>query len=581
MHPASLPRWLSLHATVLAAAAALAAMAALPEARAPISDTAEHALDTITAEDLRSHVRFLASDRLQGRGVAHEGNRLAERYLSEAMGRLRLQSEAPDYFQAYDLYGVSLGANNALAIQPAASDAKPSRIEVGDDFSPMTGSGSGEVAGDVVFAGYGISAPAFHYDDYAGLDVTGRIVVVLDHEPQEHDEKSRFNGRARTAYAAGVSKVETAARHGAAALLIVPDVAQHATSRRLNPDREWPANPSVRDRRFDLAETDDEHTLPAALISENLADQLLGGDKDGRSISDLQRAIDQALSGRTRETEIRAPASFTAGTRATLTVRIDHERIATHNVVGYVPGSDPERRSELVVVAAHFDHDGLDSEGRIYNGADDDASGTAGVLEVADAFAQAAAAGARPKRTVVFALWNAEERGMLGSRYYVRHPVPAGHPVANINLDMIGRDEEVLDPTDPRFRGLPKMTAAENRNVVHMVGYSYSPELSALIDRENETIGLTIKRIYDTHEQNLLRRSDHWSFLERGVPAAFFITGLHPDYHTPNDDVEKINFVKMEKITRLVYRVAWQLAERDVPVKFVDVDNLELKADSR
>jgi Zn-dependent M28 family amino/carboxypeptidase len=192
------------------------------------------------------------------------------------------------------------------------------------------------------------------------------------------------------------------------------------------------------------------------------------------------------------------------------------------------------------------------------------------VLEVADAFARAAAAGVRPHRTVVFALWNAEERGLLGSTYYVRHPVPAGRVVANVNLDMIGRNEEVPDPADPRFRGMLRMTAAENRNVVHLIGYSYSPELSKLIDEENEAVGLTIKRVYDTHEQNLLRRSDHWSFLERGIPAAFFITGLHPDYHTPDDDVDKLNFVKMEKITRLVYRVAWQLAQREAPVKFVD-----------
>jgi Zn-dependent M28 family amino/carboxypeptidase len=253
--------------------------------------------------------------------------------------------------------------------------------------------------------------------------------------------------------------------------------------------------------------------------------------------------------------------------RTGVTAKLDPDVIARpitmDNVLGMVEGA--RTPNEVVVVGAHLDHDGIDEAGRIYNGADDNASGTAAVMAMASAFTRAAARGTRPARTVVFALWNGEEKGELGAEYYVMHPQPARTVVANINLDMIGREEEVPDPDDPRFRGFAKTQASENTNVVHLLGYSYAPDLARDADIANETIHLTVKQDYDRGSQGLVRRSDQWPFLQRGIPAIFLTTGLHPDYHTPNDDTVRIDFTKLERITELASRLVWLAADGDAP----------------
>ncbi|HWQ00062.1 MAG TPA: M20/M25/M40 family metallo-hydrolase, partial [Vicinamibacterales bacterium] len=287
-------------------------------------------------------------------------------------------------------------------------------------------------------------------------------------------------------------------------------------------------------------------------------------------VAELVERIDAAVRGAGGR-PVRAPASFVvADRRVTLSVDLRAERIVAHNVLGMVEGADPALRHELVVVGAHFDHDGIDEAGRIYNGADDDGSGTAAVLEIAEAFAEAARGGARPRRTVVFALWNAEEKGLLGSRHYAARPAPPGRVVANVNLDMVGRNEHVPDERDPRFRGLTRTTPEENADAVHLIGYSYSPDLAAIVREENAAVGLKVRTTLDDNPQNLIRRSDHWVFLQRRIPAAMFTTGLHPDYHTAQDDVEKINFDKLEKIARLAYRVAWRVASGAEPPRYVE-----------
>ncbi|PYR62177.1 MAG: hypothetical protein DMF85_00405 [Acidobacteria bacterium] len=215
----------------------------------------------------------------------------------------------------------------------------------------------------------------------------------------------------------------------------------------------------------------------------------------------------------------------------------------------------------MIVLGAHLDHDGLDAEGHIYHGADDNASGTAAVLADAAAFADAAAHGWRPARGVVFALWNGEEKGSLGAEEYVAAPVPRRRIVANINLDMVGRDEEIPDPDDWRFQGFPKTTAASSRNTLHVLGYSYTADLARLIEDANAATGLTILEDYDRGAQNLLRRSDNWAFLAHGIPAVFLTTGLHPDYHTPADDAHRLDYAKLERIAKLAARAAWLAAD--------------------
>jgi Zn-dependent M28 family amino/carboxypeptidase len=229
-----------------------------------------------------------------------------------------------------------------------------------------------------------------------------------------------------------------------------------------------------------------------------------------------------------------------------------------------IEGSDPALKNEVVIISAHYDHEGADGS-VVYNGADDDGSGTVALLEIADAYAMAAAAGRRPRRSVLFACWGSEERGpLLGAWAYTEDPTfPLTRTVAVLNMDMVGRNEEVQVGGGPRFNGLDVQTAESNKNAVNILGYSRHPSLSGLVERVNKaSYGLELKLRYDNNSSNLLRRSDQWPFLQNGVPALWLHTGLHPDYHTQYDRPEKINYEKMEKIARLVHQASWELADK-------------------
>ena len=545
----------------------VAALVAVAGGAARLPEAVEQAARTITADDARAHLRFLASDELQGRGTGHTGNQVAELYLASVFERVGLErATGVSYLQAVELYSSTLGAANALVISEQIHGAAvAARYVPGSDFYPHPASSSRSVAAGLVFAGYGITAPEYQYDDYAGLDAQGRVVIALDGEPQSDDPQSRFDGRASTPFAGADHKIENARRHGAVGLLLV-------RTRMRDLQAVWPEHPSVRNREFALALHVDRRMLPVAMVSLAAADAAIrSGQRRGEpGAADLRKKIDGALDA-AGERVVNAPASFAIdGRQITLTTDLARERVVVHNVIGMITGADPRLKHEIVVIGAHLDHDGIDGDGRIFNGADDNASGTVGVLEGAEAFAAAARDGRRPARTVVFALWNGEEKGDLGSEYYVEHPVPAGTLVANVNMDMIGRNEEVPDPNDFRFRGLKKTSAAENTNTVHLLGYTYSPELAAIVRQENAAVGLTIKEVLDVHPQNLIRRSDQWSFLQQRVPAVFLTTGLHPDYHTPQDDIARINIEKLEKIARLAFRVAWRLASDSERPDFTD-----------
>lgn len=237
--------------------------------------------------------------------------------------------------------------------------------------------------------------------------------------------------------------------------------------------------------------------------------------------------------------------------------------VPDRNVLAMVPGSDPRLKDEWVIVSGHFDHNGADGD-QIFNGADDDGSGTVGLLEIAEAYSRAAERGQRPRRSILLAAWNSEERGLLGAWAFAEQPlVPLEQIAGVLNMDMIGRNEEVPVGGGARFRGLEVQTAESNSNAINILGYSRTPDLWNLVQKANTGIGLELKPRYDNNVSNLLRRSDHWPFLQRGVPALWFHTGLHPDYHTSSDRPEKVNYAKMEKIARLVYQASWDLAQQD------------------
>ena len=245
----------------------------------------------------------------------------------------------------------------------------------------------------------------------------------------------------------------------------------------------------------------------------------------GRSLADLSKAA---------ETSRGYEGLALTGVEVTLTTAVDRHIVADRNVLAFVEGSDPKLKDEVVIVSAHYDHEGADGA-VIFNGADDDGSGTVALLEIADAYAMAAAAGQRPRRSVLFACWGSEERGpLLGAWGYTEQPTfPLASTVAVLNMDMVGRNEEVQVGGGPRFNGLEVQTAESNRNALNILGYSRHPELSAIVERVNKgAYGLELKMRYDNNSSNLLRRSDQWPFLQNGVPALWFHTGLHPDYHT-------------------------------------------------
>jgi Zn-dependent M28 family amino/carboxypeptidase len=246
---------------------------------------------------------------------------------------------------------------------------------------------------------------------------------------------------------------------------------------------------------------------------------------------------------------------------------VDRHVVPDRNVVALVEGDDPRLKNEWVIVSAHYDHNGADGT-QIFNGADDNGSGTVALLEIAEAYALAAKAGQRPKRSVLFAAWNSEERGLLGAWAYTEQPLaPLTSIAAVLNMDMIGRNEEIPVGGGGRFAGLEVQTAESNSNALNLMAFSKVPDITAVVEKANAGIGLELKKRYDNNSSNLLRRSDQWPFLQRGVPAMGFITGLHPDYHTQYDRPEKINYVKMEKIARLVHQVSWDIANSDTRPK--------------
>lgn len=505
-------------------------------------------VDSIKQADMKADLTFLASDGMAGRLTDTPQNAIAADWIASRFERLGLKPVGDDgtYYQKYNLVVASLGAENTMTVGPGVKHAGP---KVGVDFSPQRFSASSTAKGEVVFVGYGISSPERGYDDYGG-DVTGKIVIAIDHEPGETDPNSIFDGVVTSQASGALNKALAAQAKGAVAILFVSDVHNHqpagdGTRVAVNL---WPTQ-EPRIRPFQLASWVERVRIPAAQISPALAEALLAGT--GRILRDLATASETATGSK--------PMLLT-GVEIEITTSVSRKFIDDRNVVGLMEGSDPTLKDEIVIVCAHYDHDGVNGTD-VLNGADDDGSGTVGVMEIAEAYALAAQKGQRPKRSVLFAAWNSEERGLLGAWAYTEAPLfPLAKTVAVLNMDMIGRNEEVPEGGGARFRGLDVQTAESNNNAVNIIGTTRSASLKEVIERANDTIGLTLRLRYDNNISQLMRRSDHWPFLNTGVPAVWVHTGLHPDYHTPNDDADRINYPKMEKIARMVHLGSWDLA---------------------
>lgn len=504
---------------------------------------------SISPSDLRRDVAHLASDEMRGRLVGTPENERAAAYIEDRYREHGLRPPGPSgsYRQPFLLATASRGDDNRLVVTTGgAEDA----ATLDDDFFPMPFSPTARADGHAVFVGFGISATDPVHADYADVDVTGAIVLVLDHEPGEYDPASPFAGIVPSEHGRAIRKALEAQRQGAVGIMFVEDVHNHRARPTLRDlaHRVWPRT-APRVPAYQLARWAQEVQIPAVRISAALADRLLR--TSGQTLR--QRAASAETAGGV--TPLPLP-----GVTLEIATAVTRHQTSVDNVVGLIEGVDPALRHEWVILCAHYDHEGA-TPTRIYNGADDDASGVAALLEIAEAYALAARAGTRPARSILLAAWNAEEQGLLGAWAYTRNPLtPLRSTVAVINMDMIGRSEEVPAGGGYRFTGLPPQTAASNRNAVNVLGYSYSRDLRDAVEEANEQEGLELRFRYDNNRSNLIRRSDHWPFLFHRVPAIFVHTGLHPDYHTERDRPDTLDYDKMARIVRMVYDLSWSLA---------------------
>jgi hypothetical protein len=515
--------------------------------------------DAIRESDLRTHLSYIASDKLAGRLSLRPGDDAAVEWIASEFDKAGLTP------------AVTTPEGKESFLQPVPLvEYKPDRAAL---RLTLTRGGTAtvfqvpqviggykddvEITAPVVFAGYGITAPELGYDDYQGLDVKGKVVLVFDHEPQEDDARSIFNGTGNTRYATGRVKLLTAQAHGAVALILVAEPnRKHMT----NAERaaKISIGGTVRTTALPVqALNDNELHIPSLTVVDAVAAKLL--ETAGASPSALQAGIDADLKPRSRALP---------GTTVTIRMKNESRVLGTSwNVAGLLEGSDPELAAETIILSAHHDHDGEspkagtepDLYGRqpmdIWHGADDNGSGTVGVVELAHAFAENRQ---RPKRSILFVVFASEERGLLGSYWMAEHPLrPLATTRAMINFDMIGRNEAPSPQTD----GLIAIPA-DTTNRLNLIGALYSPDYDRVVKEENEHVGLVLDDRFD-HESalNVFFRSDQFPFVLKDIPAFWWFTGFHPDYHHTTDTADKINYVKMAKILRLAYLTAWHFGD--------------------
>lgn len=461
---------------------------------------------TITANDLKKHLFSIASDSMQGRETATEGQKRAAAYIERQFERLHLQPGwNGDYQQTFPVYRDSL-VNATLSINGK-------ELIYGTDFGVTAGSGFNVSfeSPEVLYAGYGRSDSS--HNDYAGVNASGRAVVVF----------------AGSDY---YSLLRNAKKNGVAALIVViKNFPVNATERKGGMfSRVGPMY--VEDFRKD--------SLPNTyIIADSTARLIFGNEFDSVKAS--------LTNGHASPKIYEVPVK--------LSLQKNTEQLQSSNVIGMLEGTD--KKDEAIIITAHYDHLGM-RDTAVYYGADDDGSGTVSVLEIAEAFATAAEAGKRPRRTVIFMTVSGEEKGLWGSEYYSEHPAfPLDKTSADINIDMIGRIE--------------KGRKGDSLNYIYVVGDN---KLSSELRKISEDLNnkhLKIKFDYKFNDPNdperIFYRSDHYNFAKNGVPAIFYFSGLHDDYHQPTDTPDKIRYDLLSKRGQMIFYMAWELANRNEMLK--------------
>ena len=471
----------------------------------------------ITAPEIQSHINYLASDELQGRMTGTPELYKAADYLKKEFESYGLKPLFDgSYFQEFPfIEKLELGTNNFLSIDikkgitPGGYDAK-----LKDEFIPLSFTDNQTAEGELVFAGYGISAKDLNYDDYANIDVKDKIVVVFRNHPDMKSPHSKFEQYSSLRY-----KTTNARDKGAKGIIFV--------NTNEKPDDQLIA------LKYDNA----------AKISEICAVQIKRDILNFIPLNDLQNEIDSTLT----------PNSFKVDPTATITITTEVNEVKgkSVNVGAYVEPVNDKYPDEYLVIGAHFDHLGWGTENSLYtgapmihNGADDNASGTSGILELAEKFA---AAKDKINRKIVFISFSGEELGLLGSAYVVNHfPLPIEKDIAMLNMDMIGR--------------------LNDKNDLIVYGTGTSSNWKSILDDKNE---------YDftlTFNDEGFGPSDQSSFYGKKIPVLFFFTGTHSDYHKPSDDADKINSKGEEKVVKYVYDIASTIANTDKIPDYISVE---------
>ncbi len=500
---------------------------------------AMHADQYLTSAYLKEQVEFLASDSLEGRATPGRGLDTAAAYIARQFRLIGLKPINGSYFQPLDYCYVDLGKNLFISL---LAHPKTLNFKVKEDFIPYETSGNKPVEGEVVFAGYGITAPEFGYDDYRDIDVNGKIVIVLRQEPGQTDSVSKAFGGSQvlTRYSGLREKQRNARDHGAIGMIVVSGPLTFSS---LSPSGyRWPSL-----RGGDPVEegplvycSNQENRIPVVHAGESLIQALL---ESADSLKRIQLRIEASMK----------PHSFLLkGKILAMNVDLVFTPLKACNVIGMLEGSNPQHREETVIVGAHYDHAGIatDSEpvdsDSIFNGADDNASGTAGMLAIARTMASMPE---KPGRSVLFIAFAGEELGLLGSRSFVRNPlIPLSKCKAMINLDMIGRNHP---------------------DSLKIIGARQNPDLARVIRKENRFTDLLL---YETKGERMPGGSDHYPFYQNGISSVFFFTGLHEDYHRVSDHAERIDYVKAARVSKLAFLTVWRIANSTSVLKVTGSD---------
>jgi hypothetical protein len=499
---------------------------------------------------LAESVRYLSSDELQGRGIGTEGIELAAQYVAQQYADIGLDTWqfGGTPFQEFQRRSrLDLGPTNELVFTGTVNEKpKTMSLTLGKEFTPISLSSSGTFDLPLVFVGYGITSEEAGYDDYEGLDVTGKAVIVLRHEPERGNSESAFNGAKNSEHGYIATKITNAVDHGAAAVILCTD--EFEISRQApgsQGSEQASSTPAGEDPllRFRVRSSLGERRLPVVHCQRAVVDQIVEAAL-GRKLDDLEGIINENLTPHSREL-----SDWRVGGQ----VSILRKGRSLKNVVGVLEAKGP-RAKETVVLGAHYDHLGLGgwgslsfgSENQIHNGADDNASGTAVLIEVAR---QLMSRRESLARRIIFIAFTAEEMGLVGSEHYVRDPlVPLDDTVAMVNLDMVGR-------------------LRKNRLTISGMGPSslFAPLINRLDDKHKFVLA---------KQQGGYGPSDHASFYGAGIPVLHFFTGLHGNYHRPSDDFETVNVKGMRRIALMVADVVAEIANAEESPKLERPDSM-------